>query len=87
MVWSRKIAVVNHSHLSMPQIWKCLLALATIVSHQGSATCCQIALVKNISSTIRSSGYAAAATRNCIHNSTWLATRRHWSCNVVSLKI
>lgn len=38
------------------QIWEYFLAYSTIVSRQGSATCYQITLVKNINSTHRIEG-------------------------------
>lgn len=38
------------------QIWEYFLAYSTIVSRQGSATCFQITLVKNINSTHRIEG-------------------------------
>lgn len=38
------------------QIWEYFLAYSTIISRQGSATCYQIALVKNINSTHRIEG-------------------------------
>lgn len=40
----------------MIQIWEFFLAYSTIVSRQGSATCFQITLVKNINSTHRIEG-------------------------------
>ena len=40
----------------MPQIWEYFLAYSTIISRQGSATCYQIVLVKNINSTHRIEG-------------------------------
>ena len=41
---------------SMTQIWTYFLAYSTIISRQGSATCYQITLVKNINSTHRIEG-------------------------------
>ncbi len=38
------------------QIWEYFLAYSTIISRQGSATCYQITLVKNINSTHRIDG-------------------------------
>jgi hypothetical protein len=38
------------------QIWEYFLASSTIISRQGSATCYQITLVKNINSTHRIEG-------------------------------
>lgn len=38
------------------QIWEFFLAYSTIISRQGSATCYQITLVKNINSTHRVEG-------------------------------
>jgi hypothetical protein len=38
------------------QIWEYFLAYSTIISRQGSATCFQITLVKNINSTHRIEG-------------------------------
>lgn len=38
------------------QIWEYFLAYSTIISRQGSATCYQITLVKNINSTHRVEG-------------------------------
>lgn len=38
------------------QIWEYFLAYSTIISRQGSATCYQITLVKNINSTHRIEG-------------------------------
>ena len=38
------------------QIWEFFLAYSTIISRQGSATCYQITLVKNINSTHRIEG-------------------------------
>lgn len=38
------------------QIWEYFLAYSTIISRQGSATCYQIVLVKNINSTHRIEG-------------------------------
>lgn len=40
----------------MSQIWEYFLAYSTIISRQGSATCFQIVLVKNINSTHRVEG-------------------------------
>lgn len=40
----------------MSQIWEFFLAYSTIISRQGSATCYQITLVKNINSTHRIEG-------------------------------
>ena len=39
-----------------PQIWEFFLAYSTIISRQGSATCYQITLVKNVNSTHRVEG-------------------------------
>ena len=39
-----------------PQIWEYFLAYSTIISRQGSATCFQLTLVKNINSTHRIDG-------------------------------
>jgi sphingolipid C9-methyltransferase len=39
-----------------PQIWEYFLAYSTIVARQGSATCYQIVLVKNMNSTHRAAG-------------------------------
>jgi hypothetical protein len=41
---------------SWHQIWEYFLAYSTIISRQGSATCYQITLVKNINSTHRVEG-------------------------------
>ena len=41
---------------SLIQIWEFFLAWSTIISRQGSATCYQITLVKNINSTHRVEG-------------------------------
>ena len=38
------------------QIWEYFLAYSTIISRQGSATCFQITLVKNLNSTHRIEG-------------------------------
>ena len=38
------------------QIWEYFLAYSTIISRQGSATCYQMVLVKNINSTHRAEG-------------------------------
>jgi len=38
------------------QIWEYFLAYSTIISRQGSATCYQITMVKNINSTHRVEG-------------------------------
>jgi hypothetical protein len=38
------------------QIWEYFLAASTIISRQGSATCYQITMVKNINSTHRIEG-------------------------------
>jgi hypothetical protein len=38
------------------QIWEYFLAISTIASRQGTATCYQITLVKNINSTHRIEG-------------------------------
>jgi sphingolipid C9-methyltransferase len=38
------------------QIWEYFLAYSTIISRQGSATCYQITLVKNLNSTHRVNG-------------------------------
>lgn len=38
------------------QIWEYFLAYSTIISRQGSATCYQITMVKNINSTHRIEG-------------------------------
>lgn len=38
------------------QIWEYFLAYSTIISRQGSATCYQITLVKNLNSTHRVEG-------------------------------
>ena len=38
------------------QIWEFFLAYSTIISRQGSATCYQITLVKNLNSTHRIEG-------------------------------
>lgn len=40
----------------LSQIWEYFLAYSTIISRQGSATCYQITLVKNINSTHRVEG-------------------------------
>lgn len=40
----------------MFQIWEYFLAYSTIIARQGSATCYQIVLVKNINSTHRIEG-------------------------------
>ncbi len=40
----------------MIQIWEFFLAYSTIISRQGSATCFQITLVKNLNSTHRVEG-------------------------------
>ena len=40
----------------MNQIWEYFLAYSTIISRQGSATCYQITMVKNINSTHRIEG-------------------------------
>ena len=40
----------------MLQIWEFFLAYSTIISRQGSATCYQITMVKNINSTHRIEG-------------------------------
>ena len=40
----------------LSQIWEYFLAYSTIASRQGSATCYQITLVKNINSTHRIEG-------------------------------
>ena len=42
-----------------PKIWEYFLAYSTIISRQGSATCYQIVLVKNINSTHRVEGIPA----------------------------
>jgi hypothetical protein len=42
--------------LTKLQIWEYFLAYSTIISRQGSATCYQITLVKNINSTHRIEG-------------------------------
>lgn len=42
--------------LTSLQIWEFFLAYSTIISRQGSATCYQITLVKNINSTHRIEG-------------------------------
>lgn len=54
----------------MLQIWEYFLAYSTIISRQGSATCFQITLVKNINSTHRIEGVntqfaLSAALDNC----------------------
>lgn len=41
---------------SGPQIWEYFLAYSTIISRQGSATCYQITMVKNLNSTHRVEG-------------------------------
>lgn len=41
---------------TLSQIWEYFLAYSTIISRQGSATCYQITLVKNINSTHRVEG-------------------------------
>lgn len=41
------------------QIWEYFLAYSTIISRQGSATCYQITLVKNLNSTHRIEGIAS----------------------------
>ena len=43
-------------HCIFSQIWEYFLAYSTIISRQGSATCYQITLVKNINSTHRVEG-------------------------------
>ena len=40
----------------MPQIWEYFLAYSTIASRQGSATCFQITMVKNLNSSHRIDG-------------------------------
>jgi hypothetical protein len=45
--------------LTKMQIWEYFLAYSTIISRQGSATCYQITLVKNINSTHRIEGIAS----------------------------
>jgi hypothetical protein len=40
----------------MLQIWEYFLAYSTIISRQGSATCYQITLVKNLNATHRVEG-------------------------------
>lgn len=40
----------------MSQIWEFFLAHSTIISRQGSATCYQITIVKNLNSTHRIEG-------------------------------
>jgi sphingolipid C9-methyltransferase len=45
--------------LMKSQIWEYFLAYSTIISRQGSATCYQITLVKNINSTHRIEGIAS----------------------------
>lgn len=45
-----------HRRLTAAQIWEFFLAYSTIISRQGSATCYQITLVKNINSTHRVEG-------------------------------
>lgn len=42
--------------LNMFQIWEYFLAYSTIISRQGSASCFQITLVKNLNSTHRVEG-------------------------------
>lgn len=42
--------------LTRRQIWEYFLAYSTIISRQGSATCFQLTLVKNINSTHRIDG-------------------------------
>lgn len=42
--------------IGLGQIWEFFLAYSTIISRQGSATCYQITLVKNINSTHRIEG-------------------------------
>jgi len=44
--------------LTLSQIWKYFLASSTIASRQGSATCYQLTLVKNINSVHRVNGIA-----------------------------
>lgn len=41
---------------NVSQIWEYFLAYSTIISRQGSATCWQITMVKNINSTHRIEG-------------------------------
>ena len=45
---------VNETNI--PQIWEFFLAHSTIISRQGSATCYQITIVKNLNSTHRVEG-------------------------------
>lgn len=42
--------------ISVFQIWEYFLAYSTIISRQGSATCWQLTMVKNINSTHRIEG-------------------------------
>ena len=44
------------SLLTLGQIWEYFLAYSTIVARQGSATCYQITMIKNINSTHRVEG-------------------------------
>ncbi len=43
-------------HLANRQVWEFFLAYSTIASRQGTATCFQIVMVKNINSTHRIDG-------------------------------
>ena len=56
--WFRVSPCLHDAHLAaeLDQIWTYFLAYSTIVSRQGSATCYQITLVKNINSTHRVEG-------------------------------
>lgn len=53
-VYARQIGKASIDDLL--QIWEFFLAYSTIISRQGSATCFQITLVKNINSTHRVEG-------------------------------
>ena len=48
----------NWHILIKSQIWEYFLAYSTIIARQGSATCYQITLVKNLNSTHRIEGIA-----------------------------
>lgn len=48
--------LLQTNHFVLLQIWEYFLAYSTIISRQGSATCFQITMVKNINSTHRIEG-------------------------------
>jgi hypothetical protein len=50
------MAVLRSTQLTGSQVWKYFLASATISSRQGSATCYQLTLVKNLNSVHRING-------------------------------